>query len=57
MEIFVDVMIHEDFQWVCFLAFVFSPVEWYEGFGYFFFSYNWELRYAQRQLEIISLKD
>lgn len=50
-------MIHEDFQWVCFLAFVFSPIEWYEGFGYFFFSYNWELRYAQRQLEIVSLKD
>lgn len=34
----MDVMIHEDFQWVGFLGFLgffFSPVGWHEGLGIF----------------------
>lgn len=56
MEVFIDVMIHEDFQRVGFLGFVFSPIG-HEGLGIFYAPAKWGLRYTQRQLEIMSLKD
>lgn len=35
MEVFTNVMIQEDLQWVGFLGFIFSPIGWHKGLGIF----------------------